>query len=61
MSDVPDIKVPAIKNAIICQTQATILSYVNFSNSLAIDLILSNIISSNPFSRMLLESLSNHF
>lgn len=44
MSDVPDIKVPAIKNAIICQTQATILSYVNFCNSLAIDLILANII-----------------
>lgn len=48
MPNVPDTKAPTIKNAILCQIQATNFSCVNFCNSLPIGLILSSIISLQP-------------
>lgn len=48
MSSVPETKIPAIKNDIICQTQATISSYIKFCNTVP-GLSLSPVLSpSNP-------------
>lgn len=65
MPNVPDTKAPTIKNAILCQIQATNFSCVNFCNSLPIGLILSSIISLQPILQdasrvIILRCISSH-
>lgn len=66
MSSVPDTKIPAIKNEIICQIQATIFSYVNFCNSVPTGLTVSSTISLHPSLQnaarvIILKHILNHF